>query len=159
MKRILGWLMGTVTVLVVLFSYRTSLQAVSADASTAAPPTATPAAPATATPAAPANATASASQSASSSGSQTFTGSSVDTRFGPVQVQITVSGGRITAANAVTYPTESGKDRQINARAVPTLNAETVTAQSSDIDMVSGATYTSQGYRQSLQSAIDAAHL
>lgn len=95
----------------------------------------------------------------STAGSRTVTGGSVNTRYGPVQVQITVTGGRITAADATRYPTESGRDRQINSFAVPELDAAVLSAQSAGIDTVSGATYTSDGYRQSLQSALDAAHL
>ena len=72
-------------------------------------------------------------------------------------MQITVSGGTITAATAVDYPTENPRDRQINQVAIPRLVSETLATQSSDIDMVSGATYTSDGYIQSLQSAIDQA--
>ena len=74
-----------------------------------------------------------------------------------MQVQITVSGGTITAADAVDYPTSNPRDRQINQIAVPRLVSETLSAQSAQIDMISGATYTSEGYRQSLQSAIDQA--
>ncbi|MGU3646378.1 FMN-binding protein [Microbacterium sp. C23T] len=87
----------------------------------------------------------------------TFTGSSANTRFGPVQVQITVSAGQITDVQVPEYPSGNPRDRQINQRALPVLVAETTAAQSADIDMVSGATYTSQGYLQSLQSAIDQA--
>jgi uncharacterized protein with FMN-binding domain len=87
----------------------------------------------------------------------TYTGTSVSTRFGDVQVQITVSGGQITSADAVAYPTRDGKSKQINAYAVPVLNEEAVSAQSASIDLVSGATYTSNGYTESLQSAIDQA--
>lgn len=87
----------------------------------------------------------------------TYTGSSANTRFGPVQVQITVSGGQITDVQVPEYPSGNPRDRQINQRALPVLVAETTAAQSSDIDMVWGATYTSQGYLQSLQSAIDQA--
>ena len=87
----------------------------------------------------------------------TYTGSSMTTRFGPVQVQITVSGGQITAAQAVDYPNDNPRDQQINQYAIPRLVSETLSAQSANIDMVSGATYTSDGYIQSLQSAIDQA--
>lgn len=66
--------------------------------------------------------------------------------------------GKITDAQAVEYPQESGRDVRINSAAVPELNQETLQAQSAQIDTVSGATYTSEGYQQSLQSAIDAAH-
>ena len=97
--------------------------------------------------------------STSSGGSGTYTGQSVDTRWGPVQVQITVKNGKITAAQAVVYPQENPRDQEINAFAVPQLNSEAVQAQSGNIDAVSGATVTSDGYIQSLQSAIDQAHL
>jgi uncharacterized protein with FMN-binding domain len=83
----------------------------------------------------------------------------VSTRWGTVQVQITVADGTIIGAQAVQYPTANGKDQQINAYAVPTLNREVTAAQSGSIDAVSGATVTSDGYIQSLQSAIDQANL
>ncbi|GAA1244880.1 FMN-binding protein [Pseudonocardia aurantiaca] len=89
----------------------------------------------------------------------TFAGSTSKTRYGPVQVQISVTGGRITAATLLQVPHEAGRTDRINSQAVPILNQETVQAQSAQIDTVSGATYTSDGYMQSLQSAIDAAHL
>lgn len=85
-------------------------------------------------------------------------GQAADTQYGPVQVQITVSGGRITRADAIDYPQGGGRDQEINSQAVPQLDQETLQAQSAQIDTVSGATYTSDGYRQSLQSALDAAH-
>jgi uncharacterized protein with FMN-binding domain len=85
-------------------------------------------------------------------------GAPADTRYGPVQVQITVRSGRIIRADAIDYPQGSGRDQQINSYAVPQLDDETVQAQSAQIDTVSGATYTSDGYRTSLQSALDAAH-
>ncbi|GAA1966816.1 FMN-binding protein [Microbacterium deminutum] len=86
-----------------------------------------------------------------------YTGQAADTRFGPVQVQITVAGGRIADVTVPEYPSGNGRDQQINARALPQLVSETLTAQSASVDMVTGATYTSQGYLQSLQSAIDQA--
>jgi uncharacterized protein with FMN-binding domain len=91
--------------------------------------------------------------------SRTFAGSTSNTRYGPVQVQISVTGGRITAATVLQVPQESSHDVRINSQAVPILNQETVQAQSAQIDTVSGATYTSDGYLRSLQSAIDAAHV
>ena len=87
------------------------------------------------------------------------TGKSIGTRYGPVQVRLTVSSGRIVSATAIDYPNTDGHDTEINGAAIPVLQDETVTAQNSNIDTVSGATYTSDGYRQSLQSALDAAHL
>mgnify|MGYP001260392534 FL=1 len=81
------------------------------------------------------------------------------TRFGNVQVQITVAGGKITAANVLQIPWRDRHDQQINSYAVPILNDEVVAAQSANIDMVSGATVTSVAYIQSLQSALDQANL
>jgi uncharacterized protein with FMN-binding domain len=83
----------------------------------------------------------------------------VQTRWGTVQVQITVANGKITKAQAIQYPNENPRDQEINAFAVPQLNAEVVSAQSGSIDAISGATVTSDGYIQSLQSAIDKAHV
>jgi uncharacterized protein with FMN-binding domain len=70
-----------------------------------------------------------------------------------------VGGGRITDVTVVDYPNGNGRDQQINARALPILVQETLDAQSANIDMVSGATVTSEGYVGSLQSAIDQAGL
>jgi uncharacterized protein with FMN-binding domain len=86
-------------------------------------------------------------------------GTSVDTQYGPVQVQIRVQSKRIVTATAIDYPQGSGRDREINSYAIPVLQRETVQAQSAHIDTVSGATYTSDGYTSSLQSALDLAHL
>jgi uncharacterized protein with FMN-binding domain len=87
----------------------------------------------------------------------TYTGGAANTRYGPVQVQISVSGGQIAEVQVLDYPASNSKDRQINERALPILISETTQAQSAQIDMVSGATYTSDGYIASLQSAIDQA--
>jgi uncharacterized protein with FMN-binding domain len=76
-----------------------------------------------------------------------------------VQVQITVSGGKVTRAVAVVFPSGNRRDQEINGYALPVLAQEAVTAQSAQIDHVSGATVTSDGYVASLQSAIDQAHL
>lgn len=77
----------------------------------------------------------------------------------PVQVQIAVAAGKITAATAVQVPTGNPRDEEINARAVPLLDEQAVRAQSADLDGVSGATVTSDGYTGSLQSAVDRAGL
>ncbi|MFH9085302.1 FMN-binding protein [Streptomyces sp. NPDC017673] len=87
---------------------------------------------------------------------RTVTGKAVRTQYGPVQVRITVSGGKITEAEAVQAP-KGGLSDQKTQLAVPRLNQEAVAAGTADIDAVSGATYTSTGYRQSLQSALDQA--
>ncbi|KIF05699.1 FMN-binding protein [Streptomyces sp. RSD-27] len=87
----------------------------------------------------------------------TFTGSVIDTRYGPVQVAVTMSGGRLTAVEVLQVPSENRRDRTIATYAVPRLTDEAIGAQSADIDAVSGATYTSEGYIRSLQSALDQA--
>ncbi|AUY48079.1 FMN-binding protein [Streptomyces sp. CB01881] len=100
------------------------------------------------------------SSSASSSGSssvRTVTGDAVPTRYGPVQVKVTLDGTKITKVDVVKYPTSDRRDREINASAIPVLNQEALAAQSADVDVVSGATYTSDGYTRSLQSALDQA--
>lgn len=90
----------------------------------------------------------------SATGTTTVTGAVAQTQYGAVQVRLTVSNGKITKAEAVQAP-KGGTSDQKTALSVPKLNQETVTAQSANIDSVSGATYTSGGYKQSLQSAID----
>ena len=89
----------------------------------------------------------------------TYTGASISTRFGDVQVQITVTDGVITAADAVAYPTRDRESQQINSWAVPALNDEVIAAQSASIQMLSHATYTSEAYATSLQDALDQAGL
>ncbi|WP_309096229.1 FMN-binding protein [Streptomyces sp.] len=84
------------------------------------------------------------------------TGDAAQTQYGPVQVRVTMSNGKITKAEAVRTP-KGGRSDQITADAVPRLNQAAVAAQSADIDAVSGATYTSAGYKKSLQSALDKA--
>lgn len=95
----------------------------------------------------------------SSTTARTVTGSAVQTRYGPVQVQITVRSGKITNVSVLQYPTGDPHDQQINSYALPILNQEAISAQSAHIDAVSGATFTSGGYTSSLQSAIDKAGL
>lgn len=185
MRRIVTWAMSTLTVLVLLFSYSTSRSSVAATAETRPLSAATSqaAAPATADSAAAGSAggtddtadgldasddadagttaatpTPAPSAPASSAGT-TYAGDAVNTRFGPVQVQITVASGKITAVDVLQVPMSDRHDQMINSQAVPVYNEETLQAQSSSIDVVSGATYTWEGYTQSLQSAIDAAHL
>jgi uncharacterized protein with FMN-binding domain len=88
-----------------------------------------------------------------------FDGDVVNTPYGPVEVQVQLSGGAISEVAIGMYPNGDGRSQRINARALPELRSETLTAQSARIDTVSGATYTSDAYIRSLQSAIDAAHL
>jgi len=138
--RIVSWLLGTATAVTLLFSYHTS---------TSGPATASETV--VAAPAAP--------QPSGSGTATTVTGSTASTRWGDVQVSITVTDGKITSVDVPEYLTANGKDREINSYALPVLTQETLSAQSADIDMVSGATVTSQGYVQSLQSALDKAGL
>ncbi|MFE0630614.1 FMN-binding protein [Streptomyces sp. NPDC058864] len=87
----------------------------------------------------------------------TFPGEPVDTPYGTVQVAATLADGKITTVRVLQAPDENGRDRQIAAYALPRLTREALGAQSARIDAVSGASYTSQGYMQSLQSALDQA--
>jgi uncharacterized protein with FMN-binding domain len=138
-KRILVWMVSTATAVVLLFGYRTSLTGPMA---------------ASVQPTGNGDGT---SSEASSGGTSTVTGPAVDTRWGPVQVAVTLGGGKITAVTVPRYPDGNRKDEQINARALPILVQETLDAQSADIDSVSGATVTSEGYAESLQAALDQA--
>lgn len=98
-----------------------------------------------------------AANAASTLADGTYTGATDTNKWGPVQVEITVTGGQITEVAAIQTPTDDRKSVSINARATPTLASEVLSAQSADIDTVSGATYTSDSYKVSLQSAIDLA--
>jgi len=105
------------------------------------------------------NSTTSTTTAAAAAADGTYTGDDVNTRFGSVQVEITVSAGQITDVAALQLTDADGRSRQISNRAAPILQSEVITAQSSNVNNVSGATYTSNAYLQSLQSAIDQAGL
>lgn len=94
-----------------------------------------------------------------SSASGTFAGDTTQTRYGPVQVQITVANGKITDVTALQLTNSDGRSVQISQQAAPILRQEALQAQSAQIQSVSGATFTSEGYTTSLQSAIDKAGL
>ena len=134
MRRISYWFLSTVAVVTLLFSYHTSTSGptTAADQTVVAAP---------------------------SSAGNTVTGAVAQTRWGPVQLRLTLASGKITAVDVVQYPDGNGRDQEINADALPVLVQETISAQNADIDMVSGATVTSTGYVQSLQSALDQAGL
>jgi uncharacterized protein with FMN-binding domain len=170
MRRITTWLLSTVSALVLLFSYHTSTDSGAAPSVVAQSDTGagsgTATSPSTDSGSTDTPSTGSSSDSgsssdggSSSSAAKTYTGDAVSTRFGDVQVKITVADGKVTDAQVTQVPWTDHKDQEINSYAVPILNSEAVDAQSADIDMVSGATFTSQGYIQSLQSAIDQANL
>ncbi|MDT4929069.1 MAG: hypothetical protein QOF92_1936 [Pseudonocardiales bacterium] len=158
MRRVVFALFGTIAGLVGLLSFKT--HAVSVAAPSVATGTTNPgtgaSGPSSSVAAGPSSSTGSSSSSAAT---KTVTGASVDTRWGPVQVKITVSGGKITNATAVVYPQNNSRDQEINAVAIPTLQQESVGRNNANIDMVSGATYTSQGFIGSLQDALNQAGL
>ncbi len=87
----------------------------------------------------------------------TYTGTVAQTQWGPVQVRIVVAGGRLTDVTAVQTPSSHSRSVQINRRATPILREEALVAQNAKIDTVSGATVTSDGYRRSLESALEMA--
>jgi uncharacterized protein with FMN-binding domain len=95
---------------------------------------------------------------ATTSAKQTVTGQTANTPYGPVQIRVTSSNGQITNVDVLQAPWGNPQDQQINSYALPILVQETLKAQTASIDMVSGATYTSNGYVMSLQSALDQLH-
>ncbi|MEV1289306.1 FMN-binding protein [Micromonospora sp. NPDC049679] len=144
MRKVTMWFLATIAVVVLLFSYRTSTGPDSAPSAGTVGGSSTPA---DRGPAGPAR-----------SGSTTVAdGPVVQTKRGRVQVQAHISGGRITDITPLTVPNSNGRDREINKNAVPKLRAAALAAQSAEIDAVSGATVTSEGYTESLQAALDAA--
>jgi uncharacterized protein with FMN-binding domain len=117
---------------------------------TAVTPAATATATATATPSATATATATA-------GTTTVTSDAVGTRYGNVQLKVTISGGKITDITPLQLPETDPKSAAISSYAAPLLRQSALSRQSAAIDLVSGATYTSEGYKSALQSALDKA--
>lgn len=97
--------------------------------------------------------------SSSTPKSGSVAGALVATPYGDVQVKVVYSGRRITDVVALHLTDSSGTSVAISDQAAPILRREALAAQSAQVDTVSGATYTSEGYRQSLQAALDAAHL
>ncbi|MER6676962.1 FMN-binding protein [Streptomyces sp. NPDC000983] len=138
MKRAIPVLVLTAVGLVPLWRYEPSVGAPTAPVEAAAPAT-TP--------------SAAASSGSSSSGSSALVveGTAVDTEKGVVQVEVTFEGDEIASVRMLQQP-----NHPQTTAAVPTLIEETLQAQSADIDTVSGATVTSDGYRESLQAALDA---
>jgi uncharacterized protein with FMN-binding domain len=86
----------------------------------------------------------------------TYTGDSVAIRWGDVQVKVVVSGGQITDVSFLSYPTDQ-RSQAINSQAAPALAQEAVSAQSASVQVVSGATFTSRAFMQSLASALSQA--
>ena len=92
----------------------------------------------------------------STAGAKTYDGAVVQTRYGTVQVEVTVQGGKVTSVSALELPM-GGRSGMISGYVAPILSGEALTAQNAQIDLVSGATYTSEAYAQSLQAALDQA--
>jgi uncharacterized protein with FMN-binding domain len=91
--------------------------------------------------------------------SKTVVGPVVTNRYGPVQVEVVVRDGQLADVESVQLPSDRSRSRYINSIAGPDLRQEALQARSANIDIVSGATYTSQSYAQSLQGALDQAGL
>jgi uncharacterized protein with FMN-binding domain len=149
MRRIVLFLASTVAALALLFSYRTSwgesLLASSGTVAVGPGPAGVVAGNGSAAPGTKAT-------------DAVVNGTVARTRWGPVQVRVTIAGGRITDVAAIQYPNGNGRDQQINSYALPKLRSQVIAAQSANIDGVSGATVTTDGYTQSLQAALDAVH-
>ena len=170
-KRVVAAIVTTAIALVLLFSFKTPATTVSAlggpgQVAVIPGPSTNPApttdagtgtgvsGPLTSTP--PAAGATPAPTKAASKGSGTFTGAAVQYPFGQVQVQITLVAGKIT--DVVAQMPDQGRSGFISQSVAPILQGEALSAQSANINTVSGATYTSEAYAQSLQSAIDQAH-
>ena len=122
-----------------------AVQTATASSSATSSPTATPTASSTATP----------TTSSGSGKSRSATGNAVDTQYGAAQVRVTVSNGKIVKIQALQLQGNDPRTVQISSSAEPVLQQEALTKQSAGIDAVSGATFTSASYAQSLQSALD----
>ena len=84
-----------------------------------------------------------------------LTGQAVQIPFGTVQVQVTMQNGKITDLQTLQMPADQRRSQQISSYVAPQLQSEVLSAQSANVNTISGATYTSEGYLQSLQSALD----
>jgi uncharacterized protein with FMN-binding domain len=164
MKRVILSVLGTIFGLVALLSFKShdhvtvgaALPSAALGGSTST--TSAPPAAASCSAGEPPNAEpSSTAPSSAASTSKTYNGAAVQTRYGTVQVAVTISGSQITNVSFLQLTSYDGRSADINSQAGPLLLQETLTAQSSNIDTISGATYTSAGYVQSLQSALDQA--
>ena len=166
MKRVFVSIVGTVLGLVALLSFKShpaehtaagGLPA--ASLAVTAPASASPAGGTTATGAPPvpgrSRLAATATSTKAAVSPRTITGSAVQTRYGVVQVKAVLTGRKITSVSFVQLTSFDGRSQQINANAGPILLQQTLSKQTAHIDGVSGATYTSDGYRTSLQAALD----
>jgi uncharacterized protein with FMN-binding domain len=154
MKRILASVTGTVAGLVLLLGFKTHSPETVAPAAGRTPGTATTSTSRQNTPTKNATTT---STTTKANPTTTYTGAVVSTRYGPVQVRITMNGSKLTKVDVLTYPQSNNRDVAINTRAVPQLTSQALSAQGANIDGVSGATYTTGGFIESLQSALSQA--
>lgn len=159
-----GWQVGAGQVAASRVTAPTSGSSTSTGSTTTPSDTTTPSSSAssspTATPSSGTSGSTGSSSGASTSGvSGTFDGTTTQTQFGPVQVEIVVSAGKITDVKALQLTDQGGRSVEISNYAAPILRTEALSAQSASIQSVSGATYTSDGYISSLQAAIDKAGL
>ncbi|MCI4656558.1 FMN-binding protein [Cryobacterium zhongshanensis] len=156
----IGWLVGTPAIASLQDTLGGTATDATVSAAASAPVASTPAAAATATATAAPAATATPTPTATPAAAGitgTFTGSVVATRFGNMQVSVTLADGTITDVTALQLTDKDSRSVQISNRAAPVLKAEVLQAQSAAVANVSGATYTTQGYLTSLQAALDAA--
>lgn len=166
MKRILLSITGTALGLIALLSFKSHGTAIggpnalpsaalpgagTSSSSTVRPPTSTSAPPT------PSGSSTHARSKPTSPTTRTVTGDAIQTQYGIVQVKITLQGSKIANAGFAQLTANDGTSAQINSQAAPILLQQTLSAQSAQIDGVSGASYTSAGYQQSLQSALDKA--
>jgi len=159
MKRALAALGTTVIGVVWLVTFKVTPLDVAA-VSTAAPRTASPrTAPQSAPNATGAIRTAPPTAAAAPANSGTFSGTTIDTRYGPVQVRIVVAGQKVVDVQPMQLPRDRARSAFISQYSAPILRSEAITAQTARIDIVSGATYTSIAYGRSLDSALKLAHL
>lgn len=162
MRRVVPVLIATILGLVLLLSFRTSPEGTirtSPNVAAGAPPTTTPAA--GSSPPVPSDTSRAGASppTTATTRRRTYTGSEVDNRYGPVQVAITVVGSKVVDITAVQMPSDRAHSLRLSQEAAPILRTEALNAQSGRIDVVSGATFTSESYAQSLQSALDQASL
>jgi len=88
-----------------------------------------------------------------------YTGSVADATYGNIQVQVVIQGGKITDINFIQSPSKPGHTTEVTDQSLPILKQEAIAAQSANVDLVSGATQTSQGFMVTLQSALDQAKI
>jgi uncharacterized protein with FMN-binding domain len=145
MRRALTALLVTVVVTILLVNFKSQPALTISGAPTPRPAAVAP------------KSSGSASTKRSSTKPKTFVGPPVANQYGTVQVAVTVAGKQIKDVRALQLPNGDGRTNLISAQAGPLLRQETLNVQSGQIDTISGASYTSDSYRQSLQAALDKA--